>query len=184
MRKLYKSIFLTILLCLLLSSCATPTPYKAQWLTGGYSDIRYDKNTVKVSFRGNGYTSRETVEDYLLYRCAEITVERGYDYFVVLNNHTGSEFNLLVTGSGGLPTHVTKRRTKYGSTALIKMFKGKKPKNLPNAYNASEVIKHIGPSIKNPSTNKKVNYKKQTIAISDLLKMTTQEQIQFLREGQ
>ncbi len=77
-----KKIFLTLSLAILLYGCATP--YKPYGLGGDYKDIQLDSNTFTVSFRGNGLTSKETVEAYLLYRCAEITVNHGYDYFVVV----------------------------------------------------------------------------------------------------
>ena len=71
---------------LLFVSCATG--YQAKGLTGGYSDFRLDANTFRVEFRGNAFTSRQNVETYLLYRCAELTSEAGYDYFVTVNSDT------------------------------------------------------------------------------------------------
>jgi hypothetical protein len=37
-----------------------------------------------VEFKGNGYTSRETVEISLLRRCAELTSQSGYDFLSLL----------------------------------------------------------------------------------------------------
>jgi hypothetical protein len=39
-----------------------------------------------VSFKGNGYTPKDRVQTYMLYRCAEVTANAGYDYFVIINN--------------------------------------------------------------------------------------------------
>jgi len=55
----------------LMFGCATA--YQAKGFRGGYNDIQLDENTFRVSFRGNGFTSQDTVITYLLYRCAEIT---------------------------------------------------------------------------------------------------------------
>jgi hypothetical protein len=41
-----------------------------------------------VNFSGNSLTSRETVEGYLLYRAAELTVAQGYDWFAVVDRQT------------------------------------------------------------------------------------------------
>src|SRR5438270_4343037 len=60
------------------------TPYQVIGYRGGYTDIPLDANTFRVSFEGNGLTSSQTVEIYLLYRCAELTVQRDHDYFVIV----------------------------------------------------------------------------------------------------
>jgi len=75
-----------------LSACATATPYQPEIpgaaVSGGYSDYQLDSNKFRVTFSGNTLTSRETVERYLLYRAAELTVSQGYDYFVVAARDT------------------------------------------------------------------------------------------------
>jgi hypothetical protein len=75
-----------------LAACATPTPYqpniKGQSMGGGYSEIRLEPNRYRVNFMGNSLTSRETVEGYLLFRAAELTVESGYDWFAVVDRDT------------------------------------------------------------------------------------------------
>jgi len=77
---------------LALASCETPTPYQPAATAGsyhmGYSDQRIDDDHFRVSFAGNSLTSRETVERYLLYRAAELTVQNGFDYFVLINRDT------------------------------------------------------------------------------------------------
>jgi hypothetical protein len=45
----------------------------------GYSETQIDANRLRVSFRGNSGASRESVETNLLYRAAELTLQRGYD---------------------------------------------------------------------------------------------------------
>jgi hypothetical protein len=75
-----------------LAGCATPTPYQpnipgtAQ--SGGYSEVRIEPNRFRVTFSGNSLTSRQTVESYLLYRSAELTVAQGYDWFEAADRHT------------------------------------------------------------------------------------------------
>jgi hypothetical protein len=76
----------------LLSACTTATPYqpniKGQAVTGGYSDQRLEADRYRVTFTGNSLTSRETVEGYLLYRAAELTVAQSYDWFTVVDRQT------------------------------------------------------------------------------------------------
>jgi len=156
---------------LVATSCATPYQPERRgarehsWMQayGGYSDTRIDANTESVAYGGNGFTPRRTVELYLLYRCAEVTHQSGYDYFVVLNPSTDatqssvttpSSFNATTVISGNsLATRATYfpgdtiTFTSYGAQTLIKMFAGTKPEDVLAAYDASEVIQYMGPSV-------------------------------------
>ena len=77
---------------LLLSACATPTPYqplaRGSAVSGGYSDQRIEENRYRVTFSGNSLTSRERVENYLLFRAAELTKQAGYDGFTMVQRAT------------------------------------------------------------------------------------------------
>jgi hypothetical protein len=88
-------------LALALSACETATPYQPFTThgpaTGGYSDQQIEANRFRVSFRGNSMTSRETVETYLLYRAAQLTVERGFDWFEMADRSTERKANTYVT---------------------------------------------------------------------------------------
>lgn len=82
----------------ILSGCATG--YHPAGFSGGYSETKYSSDTVKISFQGNGYTSASRVQDYALLRAADYTVERGYEYFYILNS-SGERSNSLVQTSPG-----------------------------------------------------------------------------------
>ena len=61
---------------------------KADALSGGAGRFRLqraatEENRYRVSFAGNSATSLQTVDDYLLYRAAELTVQTGHDWFQV-----------------------------------------------------------------------------------------------------
>jgi hypothetical protein len=47
--------------------------------------MRLAENQYRVTFAGNRLTSREQVESSLLYRAAELTLQRGYDWFVIVD---------------------------------------------------------------------------------------------------
>lgn len=86
------ALFVAIALSAGLSACMTATPYqpniKGQATTGGFSELRLEPNRYRVNFMGNSLTSRETVEGYLLFRAAELTVESGYDWFSIVERDT------------------------------------------------------------------------------------------------
>ena len=76
----------------LLAACETPTPYQPLQTggsaSGGFSQQRLDDTHYRVTFSGNSLTSRQTVETYLVYRAAELTVHAGYDWFETVDKHT------------------------------------------------------------------------------------------------
>ncbi len=67
-----------------LVSCSTS--YQAAGFGGGYSEIITSSDSYLVTFRGNGYTTDETVMKYALMRASELTLEHGYRYFTVLSS--------------------------------------------------------------------------------------------------
>ncbi len=94
---------------LMTAGCATETAYRPATGTGfaraGYSDRMIEANRYMVSFAGNSYTSRDTVERYLLYRSAELTVQHGFDYFILADRDTDRRTRTYATPSafgGGL----------------------------------------------------------------------------------
>ncbi len=151
--------------------CATP--YQPDGLGGGYSDNRIDSDVVSVEFRGNGYTSKRKVEMYLLFRCAEVTRDAHYDYFIALNPSTeASQGSFSTPGSFSSVTSFARGAaftrasffpsqtinfTFYGATTLIKMGRGPKPAENVAAFNAREVIEYMGPQINGTSEEAQVN---------------------------
>lgn len=164
-----------ILICfslVILIGCATATPYQPQSGsdTYGYQDLKIDDNKYRIVFKGNSITSRETVETYLLYRSAELTVQTGFDYFVVREQQVDIKSDYFANGPmygmyGGVgsrrypyyamgyswagPSSVSSQ-DQYRAIAYITLFKGKIPDNKDDAYNAREVLKNLEPNIVRP----------------------------------
>ena len=94
-----------------LAGCETATPYQPAtqgshaggYGSGsyGYSDYKVDATHFRVSFSGNSLTSRETVEKYLLYRAAQLTLEQGYDWFETTDRHTERNTSYYGSSYGG-----------------------------------------------------------------------------------
>jgi hypothetical protein len=87
---------------LLLSALAACTPAKptAYAPVGGksdygYSDTKIDEQTWRVAVAGNSQTSRDLVENQLLYRAAEIAQANGATGFAVLDRETERESRVL-----------------------------------------------------------------------------------------
>lgn len=140
---------------LALTGCVThPTPYQPAGKEGGYSEMALNKDIYKVTFHGNEVTSSETVNTYLLRRSAEVTIAKGYKYFVKLDTDTSKSTSVIQT-----PTTINTFGTdsnsavsivnhgenialdSYTVNATIKMLHSNK--GYPTAYNAKTVLSNF-----------------------------------------
>jgi hypothetical protein len=122
-----------ILLAIFSVGCATS--YQPDSYSGGYGETKLNDDIYRVYFRGNGYTSSERVNRFFMKRCAELTVQSGYEYFALINNENGTSTELLSNayGSGNYST-VSKSK----SAGMIKMFKtGSQPSI---SFNAQQIL--------------------------------------------
>jgi hypothetical protein len=78
-----------------ITSCATP--YQPYGITGGYKETPLAPDVVRISVEGNGYTSRDRVQDFALLRAAEIALQSGYPYFVVINERNDTSTGSFTT---------------------------------------------------------------------------------------
>lgn len=92
------------LLVVLLSGCATQTPYQPASTRGdyGYTETPLTDNRYRVSFNGNAVTPSETTQDYALLRAAELTLQKGYDWFELANRATDRKERSTTSGGGGI----------------------------------------------------------------------------------
>lgn len=140
---------LIALLSLFLVGCATG--YQKNSFSGGYVDTQLAKDIFKVEFSGNGYTSSSKVKEYALRRSAELTIEQGYNHFVILDgNNSSSVYSSGTRSNGNISSNYyggynysgnsqTNFVTKSDSELIIKLFKeGNQP---PMALDASLILK-------------------------------------------
>lgn len=155
-----------------LAACATSTPYQPADKPGGYgfSEQRIEANSYRITFRGNSMTTRETVENSLLYRAAELTLQNGYDYFIVVENETEAKKSYSTSASPAFYGHYyyghpgyyyafpyyaygwgwgypyeryTREVTRYSAVAFVKMYSGEKPEDNPHAFDARQVVDNL-----------------------------------------
>jgi hypothetical protein len=149
---------------LVLAACGTATPFKPADDGFGYAEQRVERDRYRVAFQGNSLTPRDAVETYALYRAAELTVQSGYDYFVIADRGTdrstryyGSTTGVgpawSDSGFGGFATFGVTDLTPiedYAATLDVKLYEGVKPADDPNAYDAREVLRNLGSTIVRP----------------------------------
>lgn len=175
-------------LALGLAACATPTPYQpnvpGHHASGGYSEVLVEPDRWRVTFAGNTVTSRETVESYLLFRAAELTVQQGYDWFSTVDRSTlrssyayadptfygggwygwGPSWRFHHGWGGWGPYwggywggpwgYDIRTYDQFEATAEIQMHHGQKPAADPRAFDARAVIASLKPRIQYPEAAK------------------------------
>lgn len=74
--------FTLILVVVCVTNGCIPTPYQREGPGGGFSEIKISDDSYRVIFAGNRSTAQRVIWNYLSYRCAELTIQQGYDSFV------------------------------------------------------------------------------------------------------
>jgi hypothetical protein len=151
-------------LCVLMAAaCQTATPYGPAVRPNGdgYTTQQLETNRFRVSFKGNSLTNRMTVDTYMLYRAAEVTLQNGGDYFVIVNKDVDKNTAYenygddLAWGWGGGwgwrgfggGIDYTRPISNYDAIADIVTYRGPKPAGNPHAYDAREVVNAVGPTV-------------------------------------
>src|SRR5215469_6355182 len=152
-----------------LTACASEPAYfgpLSQGHSTGYTDQQIDQNRFRVTYQGNSATPRETVEDFLVLRSAQIAVQAGYPYFMFDTRDTKAKTMYFSTfdnwpgwgyrrwgwyGWGGPPFDegdaVTRPVTRYEAYAEIVLLTEAQAHNDPRALNAQSVIGHLSPLV-------------------------------------
>lgn len=133
-----KTIAAAFLATIAVAGCATS--YQQRGFSGGFSETQLAENVFEVRFSGNGYTSSERASDFALLRSAELSLERGFRYFVVDDNENDRQIAInTVTTSSGANTYST---SKPGARKVIVCFK-EKPDWTGVIYEARFVVQSI-----------------------------------------
>jgi len=135
-----KQILLTMVLFAfaILSGCSTP--YTQKGFLGGFTETKLDSTSYKVTFNGNGMTSRETVIKYMLYRCAELTAEAGYKYFEITFEDNSTNTNTSWTYDVNTNSTHSSAVVHHDAEATIRLLKEKPEKMKDNIYNAKQYM--------------------------------------------
>lgn len=161
----------------LLSACASGGLYQAREGESGYAETRLSDTRWHVEFVGDAFSSRDLVETYLLYRAAELTIERGYDWFVLSAPAADLDGEIVVSGARPdaaranwrpqwrrrgrfgwtdwdpagprTPDALTpaEQRARYAASADIAMGRGAAPEG---AIAAHDTLRALGPSVTRP----------------------------------
>src|SRR3546814_20663236 len=110
-----------------------------------------ENNRFRINFAGNSDTPKQTVETYLLFRAAELTLKSGYDYFVFASDSTDASTRYLQSFAGfyggwgpyywgprsefggGFDASTPTPLPEYVAKSIVGEFKGKKSTNAGQA---------------------------------------------------
>lgn len=154
-----RSTFVAVMVAALAACSVSPTPYQVEGKNGGYSEQRIEANRYSVKFVGNRATPRDTVEEYALYRAAEVTLETGHDYFKVVSREiepvVGSVSGVsprlgIGLGGGNVGFGVStgfggggRADYSYAGYLDIVVYEGEKVEDDRDAYVALDVIENL-----------------------------------------
>lgn len=147
-------------LALLVAGCATE--YGEMGFTGGVRADQISANQYRIVSRGNGYSDASSIADYAIRKAAEVTLESGNEWFLVMGRDDQSGVSLSATTT---PTQTTGTINTWGNTAtynattyggrvniqtivkpgedlLILVGSGPQP---DAAYNAAETLRYVAP---------------------------------------
>jgi len=155
-----------------LAACATQPVYgpKGPGQSAGYTDEQLAANRYRVTYTGSAATDRETVEDFLLYRSAEVTLKAGFTHFQFDTRDTKAHTTYYSSFAGGWPGWPYHRYygwywhswpfpdedvmvtpiTRYEAYAEIVMLTDDEAKGNPQAMDAHDVMDHLGPKVHPP----------------------------------
>lgn len=156
---------------IVLAACGAPTPYQPATDGYGYREQPIAEDRYRIIVTGNRLTPRARVEDYLLFRAAELTRRAGAQRFTVVTRdverstsywatQTGSSFHRGLScgqcGNAYTPhtTHTTLHpRDQYRASGEILIHRDGAAPNAPTTYRASEVIARLRPRVQNSEPN-------------------------------
>lgn len=155
-------IWLTALVALL-AGCASGPVYRPAAKPGdfGYRDTMLTSQHYRVSFAGDDGTARETVENFAMFRAADLALSHGDDHFRVVSQQTspitentdygptasvgyGWGYPFWGTGIGYSTGSVS--RTRYESVLQIQIGPDV-PDQGPDIYDARQIKQNLSPEV-------------------------------------
>jgi hypothetical protein len=152
-----RSVVILLFTAALAAGCAAmkedvSTRYQPAVKGEGYAEKQLSKNSYEVTFAANVNTLPEQAQHYLLYRCAELTLAQGFDYFIIKAMKDLSQINPIVEPGRELRVEhrMIQREAAPDYQYTIEMYSLPVSSSHPKAQLAKEVIKRYEAEIKRP----------------------------------
>ena len=144
---------------LCIAGCATPYTEHGIGLPGGVEAQMITGETARISARGNAYTDRARITDFVLPKAAQTALAKGFTHFAMISSAGASRTGQIET-PGMMQTNV------YGNTAFTTYTPGSvetfvKPGedvfvrfckvNCTGMFPAQEIVNNLGPKYLPPA---------------------------------
>jgi len=136
----------TLALGVCLSACSLIPGFRKETGPPTSSSLTQVGDTAyRVDLQGLASTSRHGVTSNLLKRAASVTLNEGYDYFIVSGGEVRGENEMASTPfagsfpespSGSMVEGSARLSQRYSGSVLFHVFKGEKPPDNPLAFDA------------------------------------------------
>jgi hypothetical protein len=144
-----------------LTACASaPTSYTPSFGSNrGYSERQIESDRFRIRFDGGSDVSFNELEDLALRRAADLTLERGGDWFEIVSRSSDGDDDRPVRVGGSVGQTFGSRRFSGSSVGIgiqldpgagnktiyleILIRSGARP-DLPNAYDARQIAQRLG----------------------------------------
>jgi hypothetical protein len=171
-----KRLYLCVAYLFLLQACASYSPYQpANHSAYGYSQTQLSDTQYRVDFKARDLEKGKAI-DYAMLRAAELTIEKGYDWFEIVDRQTdethknmpsstsfGASQNRTIERDCGLLGCRTRMSEPYNSVIIgagvgdrdrsdvdvmleIKMGKGVRP-DVKQVYAVNTLVKNLRQSL-------------------------------------
>ncbi len=139
----------------MLIGCATP--YQKMGRNGGYQDEKINDHVYRITFQGNERTSDDKVYSYFLRRSAELTLEKNFAYFIIIESEDLSKVSSNISEgsarnkkkittmaySGDMSYAPTENKTVIKHTIVGKIALFREGEEPIGAYKAENVLKDV-----------------------------------------
>ncbi len=166
MRRCFRLIAAAGLVAVITACAASPPPYEPAISERGpgYGDTRIEADRYRVSYTGRSSDAASIAEDLALLRAAEVTLQNGYDWFVIVNRRvttvaetsdnprvsfgvgtsTGSRSGTSVGLGIGFGGGGSAPQSPPQAVLEIKLGRGEKPED---GYDAVEIERNVRSSV-------------------------------------
>lgn len=141
-----RSTAVSFALAVCLSACLYPNGFRKEaGPPTSHTVTRIGDAAYRIDLQGLASTSRYGVTSHLLKKAASVTLEEGYDYFIVSGGEVRGENEIQSTPfagsspespSGSLAEGTARLSQRYSGSVLFHIFKGEKPPDNPLAFDA------------------------------------------------
>lgn len=150
-----------LLICLSVATltvgCASQYSRDGMGFSGGVEAQMITNDTARISGRGNGFTNKARIQDFVLLKAAETAAAQGFTHFAVLGSEDATSVSSYTTpgtmqtsiyGNSAYTTYNPGYRDtviKPGADAMVKFCKQDKANPCSGMLPADEVIQNLGP---------------------------------------